>query len=303
MNTFVALDVGGTSMKGGLVAADGALVAAEARPTGRERGPDAVVEEILAFAEHLAAGAGGGAPVAAGIAVPGIVDEANGTAVYAANLGWRDVPLRDLLAARLGMPVGVGHDVRTGGLGEAAYGAGRGRGDFLFVPLGTGIAAAVVIGDSPYPGATGAGGEIGHMVVRPGGEPCPCGQRGCLEVYASAAALPRRYGDTGLRTEEVLERAEAGDPEALRVWHEALDALADALTAATMLLDPAVVVLGGGLAESGDRLLVPLTARLADRFTFRAPPPLVRAALGHRAGMFGASILAERAWQSSRAPV
>ncbi|WP_067833619.1 ROK family protein [Actinomadura kijaniata] len=298
MNTFVALDVGGTSMKGGLVAADGTVLLAESRSTGRERGPDAVVTAVGDFAAELAERAGN-APVAAGVAVPGIVDEAAGTAVYSANLGWRDTPLRALLEARLGMPVGLGHDVRTGGLGEAAHGAGRGRGDFLFVPLGTGIAAAMIINGSPYPGATGAGGEIGHMVVRPGGEACACGQAGCLEVYSSASALPRRYGDASLRTEDVLARAAAGDPVAARVWEEALDALADALTAATMLLDPSLVVLGGGLAGSGERLTVPLADRLAARFTFREPPPLALAELGAQAAMHGAAILAARALNGS----
>jgi len=98
-----------------------------------------------------------------------------------------------VLADRLGLPVVVGHDVRTGGVAEAVLGAGRGAGDFLFLPIGTGVSAALMIDGRAYTGTTGGTGEIGHIVVRPGGEPCACGQHGCLEAYASASAISRRY--------------------------------------------------------------------------------------------------------------
>ncbi|NUP38132.1 MAG: ROK family protein, partial [Streptomyces sp.] len=135
MRHVIALDVGGTGMKAALVAADGTLLHEDRRPTGRERGPDAVVAAILDFAADL--GAHGereyGEPaVAAGVAVPGIVDADTGVASYSANLGWRDVPLRDLLSRRLdGIPVALGHDVRSGGLAEA--------GDTLVGPRGTAV--------------------------------------------------------------------------------------------------------------------------------------------------------------------
>jgi glucokinase len=250
--TVIAVDVGGTAMKGAVVSAEGVARAVERRPTGAERGPEAVVAALLDFAAGLRDRAGGQAS-AAGIAVPGLVDEVSGTALYAANLGWREVPLRRLAAERLGLPVVIAHDVRAGGLAEAELGAGRGR-DFLFVPVGTGIAAALVIGGRPYPGGAGDSGELGHLTVRPGGEPCACGRRGCLEAYASAAALARRGGAP---PREVIARAAAGDARADAVWGEALDALAEALASATLLLDPHLIVLGGGLAESGDALLAP----------------------------------------------
>jgi glucokinase len=179
-------------MKAALVGADGTLLHRDRRSTGRDRGPEAVVADILDFAADLRAHGAeryGESAGAAGIAVPGIVDEARGTAVYSANLGWRDVPLRSLLADRLRMPVALGHDVRTGGLAEGRVGAGRGTDRFLFVALGTGIAGAIGIGGRVESGAHGFAGEIGHIVVRPGGADCPCGQRGCLERYASAAAV------------------------------------------------------------------------------------------------------------------
>ncbi|WP_433328449.1 ROK family protein [Spirillospora sp. CA-294931] len=299
---LVALDVGGTAMKGGVISADGSVLLSESRPTGREHGPDAVVENILGFAAHLAGAAG--PVVAAGIALPGIVDDASGTAVLSAHIGWRDVPFRDLAVKRLGVPVAVAHDVRTGGLGEAVRGAGRGSRDFLFVPIGTGIAAALMINNAPYPGATGWSGELGHIVVRPGGEPCPCGNRGCLEPYAAASAIPRRYAAlAGLRAspraEEVVRLAQAGDPVAAKVWDEAVAALADALANVTMLLDPSQIVIGGGLSGAGTPLFDPLAERLKERLPLRPPPPLTRARLGTQAAMHGAAELARRALKAA----
>lgn len=228
------------------------------RATGRERGPDAVVESILDFAAELSAlGAErfGEPASAAGVAVPGIVDADRGIAAYAANLGWRDVPLRDLLATKLGIPVALGHDVRTGGLAEGRIGAGKGADRFLFVPLGTGIAGAIGIAGRVEAGAHGFAGEIGHIVVRPGGAPCPCGQVGCLERYASAAAVSAAWatasGDPDADAADCAKAVASGDPNAVRVWRSAVDALADGLVTALTLLDPRTLIIGGGLAEAG----------------------------------------------------
>lgn len=295
----VAVDVGGTSMKGAVVGRDGSVLAAPWRATRRERGPAAVVEGIFRFATELVEQTReltGQEPAAAGLAVPGLVDEATGTAIYSANIGWRDEPLAELAADELGTPVALGHDVRAGGLAEALLGAGRGVDDFLFVPIGTGIAGAVVLRGAPYSGSRGWSGELGHVPVWPEGESCACGQRGCLEVYASAAAITRRYGGgPGMRTEDVLGRAVSGDPDAARVWREAVEALAIALAGYTLTLDPELLVIGGGLAECRERLLVPLRERLRARLALREPPPLAMAELGSRAAVMGAALLAWRA--------
>jgi glucokinase len=296
----IALDVGGTGMKAALVAEDGALLYEARRPTGRERGPDAVVETILGFAAELYAHGraryGTGA-VAAGVAVPGIVDPDGGTAVYAANLGWRDVPLRALLGERLGgLPVALGHDVRTGGLAEGRVGAGRGADRFLFVPLGTGIAGAIGIGGAIEAGAHGCAGEIGHIVVRPGGPVCGCGQCGCLETLASAAAVSRAWaeasGDPDADAADCAEAVASGDERAVRVWRDAVDALADGLVTALTLLDPRTLIIGGGLAEAGETLFTPLRAAVEERVTFQKLPAIVPAALGDTAGCLGAGLLA-----------
>ncbi|MFF8993307.1 ROK family protein [Streptomyces sp. NPDC014983] len=298
MRHVIALDVGGTGMKAALVGDDGALLHRARRATGRERGPDAVVAGILDFAAELYAygAAHHGTPAAAGIAVPGIVDEEHGTAVYAANLGWKDVPLRDLLAERLGVPVALGHDVRAGGLAEGRIGAGRGADRFLFVPLGTGIAGAIGIDGRVESGAHGFAGEIGHVVVRPGGAPCPCGQRGCLERYASAAAVSEAWAAAGGNPDadaaDCARAVAAGDPAARRVWREAVDALADGLVTALTLLDPRTLIIGGGLAEAGEVLFQPLRDAVRRRVTFQKLPSVVPAALGDTAGCLGAGLLA-----------
>ncbi|MFG2324403.1 ROK family protein [Streptomyces sp. NPDC048568] len=287
-------------MKAALVGSGGELLHRARRATGRERGPEAVVAGILDFAAELRAHGADrfGEPArAAGVAVPGIIDEEHGTAVYAANLGWRDVPLRALLGDRLGaVPVALGHDVRAGGLAEGRIGAGQGADRFLFVPLGTGIAGAIGIDGRVESGAHGFAGEIGHVVVRPGGIPCPCGQRGCLERFASASAVSQAWatacGDPAADAADCAKAVESGDARALAVWQDAVDALADGLVTALTLLDPRVLIIGGGLAEAGETLFTPLRDAVRRRVTFQKLPEIVPAALGDTAGCLGAGLLA-----------
>jgi glucokinase len=215
--------------------------------------------------------------------------------VWSANLGLRDVPMKKLVEQRLGLPAALGHDVRAGGLAEARLGAGRGHDYVLVIPIGTGIAAANVVHGQVYTGAHGAGGEIGHIVVRPGGRECGCGQRGCLEAIASASAVGRRYTEQAGRpatAQEVVTLAAAGEPTAVAVWRETIDALADGLMTGIALFDPAVIVLGGGLAEAGEALLAPLRDGVHERVTFHREPTITRAALGDEAGCLGAALIA-----------
>ncbi|MEU4213375.1 ROK family protein [Streptomyces sp. NPDC026206] len=312
MKHVIALDVGGTAIKAALVSADHTLLYETRRPTGRDKGPEAVVAGILGLAAELrehGVRTYGEPAAAAGVAVPGIVDTAQGVAVYAANLGWRDVPLRDLLSRRLsgergergeraGTPVAVGHDVRTGGLAEGRIGAGRGADRFLFVPLGTGIAGAIGIDGRIEEGAHGCAGEIGHIAVRPGpdGAECGCGGRGCLETVASASAVGRAWaaasGEAAADAADCARAVAAGDPRARAVWQHAVDALADGLVMGLTLLDPRTLIIGGGLAEAGDTLFTPLRAAVAQRITFQKLPLIVPAALGDTAGCLGAGLLA-----------
>ncbi|SEF85009.1 glucokinase [Thermomonospora echinospora] len=297
----VALDVGGTRIKAGLVDVEHRVLADQVHDTGRQDGPEAVVERVLDVLDELAGQARdqGLTPVAAGVVLPGIVDEAAGRVVFSANIGWRDLPLAGQLAERTGLPAAVGHDVRAGGLAESVLGAGRDQRDLLFLPIGTGIAGAMIMDGRPYAGG-GYAGEIGHTRVDPDGPPCPCGGAGCLESYAAASSIGRRYselhgGGERVSAAEVAERVAAGEPQAVAIWQDAVEALATALHTYVTICAPRLVVVGGGLSESGELLLAPLREALAARLTFQRVPRIVRAALGDRAGLLGAALLAWRA--------
>jgi len=298
MDCAIGLDVGGTVMKAALTGADGTVLHTDRRPTSRDEGPDAVVAAMVDFAADLATAATDRhlIPRGIGVAVPGIIDEAGGIAVYSANIGWRDVPLRKLVAERTGLPVAVSHDVRAGGIGEARLGAGRGHRQFFFLPIGTGIAGAIVLDGRTVSGANGGAGEVGHLVVRRGGEPCPCGSAGCLETLSSGSSIARRYaerigGDTPVTAAEVASLVGTADVVACQVWSDAVEALADALAHVTVLLDPGLVVIGGGVGDAGETLLAPLRTALSGRLTFHQAPRLVRAELGDAAGSLGAALL------------
>lgn len=289
---IAAIDLGGTTMKGALVGDDGTIHYRETRPT--LRGPGAAVAGLANFAAALAARAG--RPAGVGVVVPGLLDEARGVVRLSENIGWRDVPLRDMLETALNLPVALGHDVRAGAIAEASLGSARGHDNVMFLPIGTGIAAAIVLEGQLYSGALSFAGELGHIEVVPGGEPCPCGRSGCLERYASAAAIGRRYakaaGLGSATAEQVVAASAAGDRQAQQVWWQALDTLASALASSILILDPGLIVIGGGLAAAGDQLLRPLRERLDRRLGLRPPPPLEKGALGSYAACLGAAAMA-----------
>jgi glucokinase len=292
----IAIDIGGTGMKCALADEAGNFLHTERHPTPAGAGPQAVVTAILDVAAGLAHRAGTAAQ-AAGVVVAGVVDEPAGTVVWSANLGLRGVPLRDLIAQRLLLPVTIGHDVRAGGVAEARLGAGRGHDQMLFVAVGTGIAAAHVVHGTTTSGAHGGAGELGHVIVEPNGQVCGCGGRGCLETLASASALARAYAARTGRAATAAQIAAAlgHDIDAAAVWRAGIDALAGGLRTAITLYDPEIVVIGGGLADAGPALLEPLTEAVAARLTFQRLPAIVGAVLGDRAGCLGAALLARDA--------
>lgn len=289
----VGIDVGGTAIKAAVIASDGAIGARARRPTP-DRGGDgtAVIDAVHGLVDELRASSPE-PPSAVGLAVPGIIDEAAGVARYAAAFGWRDAPIRDLVARATGLPVALGHDVRAAGRAEWAYGAAAGTGDALVVTLGTGIGAAVVV-DGRMLVADGYAGQLGHLVVDPRGPDCRCGQRGCLSTQASADAVARRYAErTGREAgaSEVARLVGCGDADAVAVWDEAIDALVRGLIVAVTTYGSEIVVLGGGLVLAGDQLIVPVRDRLDERLTFQRHPEVRTAALGDEAGCVGAGIL------------
>ncbi|GAB0112929.1 ROK family protein [Acidisoma sp. C75] len=290
----LAVDVGGTSFKAALVDGDGAFLRQGREPTAGDRG-EAAYQRLEAFVAEML-GRPEGRPEVIGLISPGM-EEASGRVLFAANLGWRDFPLAARLAERFGLPVAGGHDVRTAGLAEFLLGAARGERDAALVMVGTGIAAAFLSSGQLIAGGGRMAGEIGHIPIYPDGEPCACGQFGCLETYASAAAVARRYrargGASALGAAEIAARL-AEDGLAAAVWGEAVAALALGLATVTLMLDPAVIVLSGGLADAGERLLPPLRAGLQGRLAWRQAPPLTVSSLGGRGALLGAAILG---WQ------
>jgi glucokinase len=293
-DAVIAVDVGGTTIKSAIVSADGSFARELSRPTPAAAGPEAVIAELEAVIGELAGFPGARA---VGVVVPGIVDASAGRAVFSANVGFRDVPLRERIEAAAGLPALLEHDVYAAGVAERAVGAAAGLDDYLLAVIGTGIAGVLQVAGRPVRGARALAGELGHIPVWPGGEACPCGQRGCLERYASGAAIGRRYaqlgGEPGTAAHEVMARR-GEDPAAASAWGEATQALAIALVTCTMLLDPALIVIGGGLSAAGDALRAPVEAELSERITWRTPPPLALSPLGGQAGLIGAAILARR---------
>ncbi|MEO6501920.1 MAG: ROK family protein [Jatrophihabitantaceae bacterium] len=291
----LAIDVGGSSIKAARYDREGLVLDAFRTPTPP---PSRLAGEITAVARRLC----GPGTAAVGVVTPGVIDD--GVLRYATNLGVRDLPLRDLVSRTVALPTALGHDLAAAALAESTA-IDR---DLLFVGLGTGIGAGLVTDGRPWRGATGRACELGHICVVPGGEPCGCGQLGCLEVYASAAGLARRYAtatgnadaagrDVGVRAgldaAAIVDRL-ATDPVAATVWNQAVQALAHALATAVQLFDPAVVVLGGGLATAGPALFDPVRAALEERLRWRPAPEIRPALLGADASRAGAALLAWR---------
>ncbi len=219
--------------------------------------------------------------VAVGVVVTGIVDEKSGSAIHSENVGWNNIALRPMLAKHLGLPVGFGHDVRAGALAEGRLGAARGYDDYVFVAIGTGVSAGVIVAGKMVTGG-GYAGEIGH--VNSGRDVlCACGGNGCVEAVASASAVARRYSElTGEDVDgakEVAERVQAGDADAMAVWADAVDGLATAIAWTGGVISPQAVVVGGGMASAGELLLAPLREQLAIKLNILRAPELVARAL------------------------
>lgn len=292
----LAFDVGGTDMKAALVDEVGSIrdVVRVPTPVDGERTADAVVTRIAELAQGLLADHPDVHPAAAGLLVPGHVDDESGIGVFSENLGWHSFPFRDRTGAALGMPVSFGHDVRGAGEAEYRLGAAAPFRDVVVMAIGTGIAGAIFIQGKLYTGR-GMAGEMGHSKVADS-PLCACGGRGCLEAVASAGAIARRYtlatGQVVSGAKDVLDRAVDGDPSAGQIWESALDALALDLSHTVALLAPEAIVIGGGLSQAGAALFEPLEQRLDAILTFHRRPQLLRASIGENAGVIGAALRA-----------
>lgn len=285
---YAGIDIGGTSVKWIVVTDAGLIIDEGSQPTNK----DAIVEQSVRICCALKAAHS--CLCGIGIISPGQVDEERGIIVYAANLALDNANLAQTIYEKTSIPVVVGHDGRSAGLAEGILGAGRGARSFAMIPIGTGISAAIYTGMHMLQGAQYSAGEIGHSPVNFGGEKCNCGQKGCLEVYASAKGIARQYA---LRTgndigTQAIEKKLGIDPDADYVWDQAIQTMGLALAQLTFTVDPERIIIGGGLSKAGALYIDPLRDVVKSHLTWRSTPEIVVAQLGDQAGRWGAAILA-----------
>lgn len=326
MDVFAGVDVGGTNIVCGLVSSSGEVMYKIKRSTEAKQGPDAVLEKITVMIEEagLAYEELAGEKIviiAAGIGLPGLVDPDEGIARFAGNLGWRNLPAARRLQERLQIPVFIDNDVRTYVFGEALYGAGKGAAHILGVTVGTGIASAMVNEGKLFYGFRNMSGEIGHIPMEGLTDPCPCGLSGCLETYASASGMVRQAKGAiqseaetvlrdwfpGERLEELtaadLSRAyDLGDPLATSILEKAGTLLGRALAYAVSINSPERIIIGGGGALAGDRLLNPLKRELLEHILpdYREQLQVVLATNNDDAGVTGSAMYAKEKYNGSK---
>lgn len=309
----IGIDLGGTYIKAGIVDDDLKIVAQKKLSTPNDKTPESIMDAMVTLAQRTAEAAGlamadfGGL----GVGIPGPVDAESGVVAFCVNLdGWRDVPVGEMLGSKIGLPITVDNDANVAGFGE--FTAMRRQRDDLrnlvMLTLGTGIGGAV-ISEGRIIRGDGLAGEIGHLIVDPGGRECSCGQRGCIEAYASASSVRRlvlEALDAGaksglaeidpevLSSRHVTEAVAAGDDLAIRVFEHITQLLGITCLNLDRVLDPQVIVIGGGLAEAGDALFDRVRKAYREQTWSVVPPALniVPAQLGYDAGVIGAAALA-----------
>jgi len=285
----IGIDLGGSAIKLGRFRADGTCLEATSIPTPTPPDPLAVLSAIAAAVEPLNRHR---KALAIGIGTPGPSDPSCRVARVAINLpGWIDVPVADILEAKIGLPTVVENDANCAGLGEAWCGAGRGFSSSILLTLGTGVGGAIILDNQLFAGSRGLAGELGLVTVDYNGPPCNSGNRGSLEQFACARAIARQTGKTPA---ELGALAQGGDREALAFWEQYGQLLAAGIASSVYVLAPEAVILGGGIASSAAFFLPALEAELTERVPARTrfEVCVLPAELGNRAGMTGAAKLA-----------
>jgi glucokinase len=310
----IAADIGGTTVSAGIVGHEGTVYAHRQVPTSARGRGDAVVENVVGLLDAVRGGARRGATVlGVGIGAPGNVDAAAGRiGEDIQNIPeLKGVALGPLVAVRLGLPVVVDNDVNALALGEMAFGAARGARNFILICIGTGVGGGIVLNGRIVRGASGYGGEVGHMSVEPDGRPCFCGSRGCLKAYLSgpdlaaqarealaaapaARCLALAGGDpAAIRAEHLFQAAREGDAAARAIVDRAGRVLGIALGNLINALNPELILLGGGVMAAADLLLEPARA-WARRYSFAsafAAAKIGLASLDKQSGIKGAAAL------------
>lgn len=310
MDVWLGVDIGGTRVKTALVDATGSIVSKFDFDTGEGSTAGTVCQRIgEALAENLArAGLEGSSVRAVGVGIPGFLDPVAGVVGEAVNLHWVDVPFVQLLVNELGLPVTIENDANVAALGEAWAGAGAGHTTALCVTVGTGVGGGIVLDGRLHRGVSGMAGEVGHLVVqRTDGIRCNCGQYGCLETLASATAIVRNarqaQAEGNLPAEpaitealQVFALAEEGHSAAERVISDAADWLGYGLSLIAIVINPDVIVIGGGVSKAQERFVTPVGSAFRKMsLKMVADVTSVRAAtLSNEAGVIGAARLAQQ---------
>ncbi len=301
MQTALGIDIGGTRLSVGLVSNEGHVLALLREPTPSDG--QKALKRLLNLAHQLlqeqrtSVGALFAPPMGIGIGFGGPVDFPKQAIVRSHHVtGWPPgLKLADIFAQELSLPAIVDNDANCGGLGETLFGVARGHQDVFYVNVGTGIGGAVILQGRVYHGAHSIAGEIGHCIVLPEGPPCTCNKRGCVEALSSGQAIGREGQQAGLGNvtgKDVGERAMAGDATAKKIVTQAACWLGMALGNVANLLNPEIIVIGGGVADLGELYLAPVR----EAFQRTAMPaaqqtPIVKAAFGYDAGVIGAAAL------------
>ncbi len=313
---YLGIDVGGTGIKVGVVDEKGTLLAQGETPTLAGRPFAEIVRDMGACA--LSVLEKGGFTVAdvvsVGVGVPGVANQKTGVVVFCANLNWHNEPLRVELQKYINKPIYIDNDATVAGFAESVYGLASGSHSSVFITLGTGVGGGIVIGGRPWSGFHGVGSEIGHMPMDIEGDPCNCGNDGCLERYCSATAVIRMGKQAALQHPEsslynacggnvdgmtakmVFDCAKEGDDVAMKVFRRYVNYLCMALDSIIAFLDPEVIILGGGVSKAGNFLLDAVRARLKRYILFKDLPysRVEIARLGADAGMIGAAMLGKQ---------
>jgi glucokinase len=316
----LGIDLGGTKVLASVVdVSTGEVIASVRKRTKADKGQDFISKRTVELASEVLASLDGQEIVAIGVGAAGQIDRETGTIMDAPNLGVHDLNLNELLGNQFGKPVRVGNDVEVATAGELYYGSGRGYQDFVCVFIGTGIGGGIVQNGQLYTGISGTAGEIGHTIIDAGGRLCGCGNRGCLEAYASRTAITKaimaeiHHGRKSVLSDEAQQQLKQGeviirsgllanaikqdDALTIEVVREAADYLGYGLGTVINFLNPECIILGGGVIEAIDLLF----ERARDRaLTVALSQPasktkIVRAHLGDFSGAVGAACLAAQA--------
>ncbi|AZK45437.1 ROK family glucokinase [Paenibacillus lentus] len=310
---YIGVDLGGTAIKVGICNDEGQLLHTYEGPTEADKGADTVVNNIEQYVRQIVEESSFEWEQVAGIGagVAGFTDVREGIIILAPNVGLRDLPIREILEARLGKPVKIDNDANVAALGEAWGGAGKGIDHCVCATLGTGVGAGIILNGKIYQGFAGFAGELGHMSVVPDLEAiqCGCGENGCLETVSSATGIIRMANDAVARGErttlsqvekimakDVFDAAKEGDEVAIRIVNRAAFYLGKALAAVAVVLNPEVFIIGGGVSKAGDILFNEVRSvfqKLTPEVSARGVS-IVPAMLGNDAGMVGAAGLFTR---------